>query len=74
MPDSASEIDPLTQIRVEAGSPTAEQAAAAIAVVAGMLREGGVVEEAKTTDAWRDSIRTPRTPIAGRDWIHSLRP
>lgn len=74
MPDATPEVDPLTQIRVEAGSPDVEQAAAAIAVVAGMLREGGAVEETDVADAWRASIQAPRTPIAGRDWIHSLRP
>jgi hypothetical protein len=33
MASSDADIDPLTQIRVEAGNPTPEHAAAAIAVI-----------------------------------------
>jgi hypothetical protein len=73
MPDSTPEVDPLTQIRVESGNPKPEHSAAAIAVVAGMLREGGAVEEETHTDGWTRSVRTPRASIAGMSWSNSLR-
>ena len=73
MPASDSEIDPLTQIRVEAGDPSSEQAAAVIAVVSGMLREGGAVEEESRVDGWTRSVRTPRSSIVGAVWSSPLR-
>ncbi len=72
MAEPTPEVDPLTQIRVESGDPTPEQAAAAIAVVAGMLREGGAVEEDKGVDGWTQSVREPRASIAGRSWTNPL--
>jgi hypothetical protein len=68
-----AEIDPLTQIRVEAGNPTPEQSAAVIAVVAGMLREGGAVEEESGVDGWTRSVRNPRSSIEGAVWSSPLR-
>jgi hypothetical protein len=68
-----SDIDPLTQIRVEAGTPSPEHAAAAIAVVSGMLREGGAVEEETRIDGWTRSVRTPRSSIVGAVWSNPLR-
>lgn len=68
-----AEIDPLTKIRVEAGNPTPEHAAAVIAVVAGMLREGGVVEEEIRVDGWTRSVRAPRSSIEGAVWSNPLR-
>ena len=41
MADPAPDLDPLAQIHVVGGSPTPDQEAAVIAVVAGMLRESG---------------------------------
>ena len=67
-----TETDPLTQIRVEGGNASPDLAAAAIAVVAGMLREGGAVDEQSTVDGWRNSVLIPRKPIAGLDWVNSL--
>jgi hypothetical protein len=67
------DTDPLTQIHVVGGSPSAEQEAAVIAVVAGMLREGGAVEEDKGVDGWTRDTRAPRTPVAGRTWSNPLR-
>lgn len=67
-----TETDPLTQIRVEGGNASPDLAAAAIAVVAGMLREGGAVDEQSTADGWRNSVLIPRKPIAGLDWVNSL--
>ena len=73
MSDTAPEVDPLAQIRVEAGNPSPEHAAAAIAVVEGMLREGGAVDEVVAVDGWTRSIRTPRSSIQGLTWSTSLR-
>lgn len=73
MPESTSDTDPLTQIRIVGGSPTAEQEAAVIAVVAGMLREGGAVEEDKGVDGWARDAREPRAPLAGLTWSSPLR-
>lgn len=73
MPDLEPEIDPLTQIRVEAGNPSPEHAAAVIAVVSGMLREGGAVEEETGVDGWTRSVRTPRSSIQGAVWSSPLR-
>lgn len=73
MPDLNPEIDPLTQIRVEAGNPSPEHAAAVIAVVAGMLREGGAVEEVTGVDGWTRSVRTPRSSIQGAVWSNPIR-
>jgi hypothetical protein len=73
MAEPQSDVDPLTQIRVEGGNASPDLAAAAIAVVAGMLREGGAVDEQPPADGWRNSILIPRKPIAGLDWVNSLR-
>lgn len=50
-------------IRVEAGNPSAEDAAAAIAVVAAMLVEGGAVDDPETTDRWAASVRKGRAAV-----------
>ncbi|MEN9741004.1 MAG: hypothetical protein RLZ72_1270 [Actinomycetota bacterium] len=60
MADETPEVDPLTLIRVVGGEPTPEDEAAAIAIVAGMLREGGVVDQAATRDRWSASARVGR--------------
>ncbi len=73
MDESAPERDPLTQIQILGGSPTAEQEAAVIAVVAGMLREGGAVEEDNGVDGWTRDARAPRESIAGLSWSNPLR-
>lgn len=73
MAEPQTEIDTLTQIRVEAGNASPDLAAAAIAVVAGMLREGGAVDDQPADDGWRNSMLMPRKPIAGLDWTNSLR-
>jgi hypothetical protein len=73
MPDLEPETDPLTQIRVEAGDPSPEHAAAVIAVVAGMLREGGPVDADTGVDGWTRSVRTPRSSIVGAVWSNPLR-
>jgi hypothetical protein len=73
MSTSDNHIDPLAQIRVDAGSPTPEQSAAVIAVVAGMLREGGAVEEEAGVDGWTRSVRAPRSSIQGAVWSNPLR-
>ena len=73
MPEPTPEVDPLTQIRVEAGNPSAEHAAAAIAVVAGMLREGGAVEGPTGIDEWTRSVRTPRSSLGDLSWSNPLR-
>ena len=52
MADETPEVDPLTVITVVGGEPSAEESAAAIAVVAGMLREGGTVDQAPPRDRW----------------------
>ena len=73
MADPAPDLDPLTQIHVVGGSPTADQEAAVIAVVAGMLREGGAVEEDQGVDGWTRDARAPREPVAGQTWSNPLR-
>jgi hypothetical protein len=73
MSEPIPEFDPLTQIHIVAGSPTAEQEAAVIAVVAGMLREGGAVDEDTSVDGWTRATREPRQPISGRTWSSPLR-
>jgi hypothetical protein len=73
MGEPTSDSDPLTQITVVGGTPTPEQEAAVIAVVAGMLREGGAVEENKGVDGWTRNARQPREPVAGRTWSNPLR-
>jgi hypothetical protein len=65
MSSSDAEIDPLAQIRVEAGNPSPEHAAAVIAVVAGMMRDGGVVEAETGVDGWTRSVRTLRSSMSG---------
>lgn len=60
MSDETPEVDPLTLIEVVGGSPTAEDIAAAKAVVAGMLREGGAVDTAPARDRWSASARVGR--------------
>jgi len=67
------EIDPLTQIHIVGGFPTAEQEAAVIAVVAGMLREGGAVDEDTSVDGWIRDTREPREPVGGKTWSNPLR-
>ena len=73
MVEPTAESDPLTQIHIVGGSPTAEQEAAVVAVVAGMLREGGAVEEDTSVDRWARDARAPREPVAGRTWSNPLR-
>jgi hypothetical protein len=73
MAEPTPEIDPLTQIHIVGGSPTAEQEAAVIAVVAGMLREGGAVEKDTSVDGWARDAREPRESVAGRTWSNPLR-
>lgn len=63
MTDETPEVDPLTLIHVVSGEPTAEDIAAAKAVVAGMLREGGAVDNAATVDRWAASTRTGRDQV-----------
>lgn len=55
--------DRLTQIWVKGGEPTPEDAAAAVAVVEGMLREGGLIEEQSGTDDWEKSVRQTRQVV-----------
>jgi len=73
MVEPTPEIDPLTQIRIVGGSPTAEQEAAVIAVVAGMLREGGAVDEDTSVDGWIRDTREPRESVGGKTWSNPLR-
>jgi hypothetical protein len=73
MAEPTPDIDPLAQIRIVGGSPTDEQEAAVIAVVAGMLREGGAVEEDTSVDGWARDAREPREPVAGKTWSNPLR-
>jgi hypothetical protein len=73
MSSSDAEIDPLTQIRVEAGTPSPEHAAAVIAVVAGMMRDGGAVEAETGVDGWTRSVRTLRPSMVGAVWSNPLR-
>ena len=73
MSELTSDSDPLTQITVVGGTPTSEETAAVVAVVAGMLREGGAVEENKGVDDWTRNARQPREPVAGRTWSNPLR-
>jgi len=63
MTDENRDVNPLTLIRVIGGEPTAEEVAAATAVVAGMLREGELVDASVRTDRWMVSAR------AGRDQL-----
>lgn len=56
MVDGTQGIDPLTAIAVAAGSPTPEESAAAIAVVAGMLKDGGSADDSDRPDRWADSV------------------
>lgn len=60
MSDDKPEFDPLAEIRVVGGEPSAEETAAAVAVVAGMLREGGAVDSVPARDRWSASARTGR--------------
>lgn len=64
MSDQSPEVDPLELLEVVSGEPTAEDVAAAKAVVAGMLREGGTVDNTPETDRWTAAART------GRDSLH----
>jgi hypothetical protein len=73
MSELTSDSDPLPQITVVGGTPTSEETAAVVAVVAGMLREGGAVEENKGVDGWTRNARQPREPVAGRTWSNPLR-
>lgn len=73
MADSTSDTNALERIRVESGNPKPEHTAAVIAVVAGMLREGGAVEEESNVDGWARSVRAPRAPITDMTWSNSLR-
>jgi hypothetical protein len=73
MAEPAPDLNPLTQIHVVGGSPSPDQEAAVIAVVAGMLREGGAVEEDKRVDGWTRDTRALRDPVAGRTWSNPLR-
>ncbi|PTW91283.1 acyl-CoA carboxylase epsilon subunit-like protein [Microbacteriaceae bacterium MWH-Ta3] len=54
-------------IRVESGNPTPEDAAAAIAVVAAMLVEGGAVDDPDTTYRWAASVRKGRASVQRGD-------
>jgi hypothetical protein len=63
MPENTAPDDALDQIRVVGGEPSAEHAAAAIAVVAGMLVEGGTVDAENRENDWDKSARAPRTII-----------
>ena len=56
-------VDPLTVITVTGGDATPEEAAAAIAVVAGMLREGGEVDAVPQPDRWSKSVRGGREAV-----------
>lgn len=60
MVDETPESDPLDLIEVVGGEPTAEDIAAAKAVVAGMLREGGSVDRTTEADRWSASARVGR--------------
>lgn len=53
----------LAQIRVSGGDPTPEEAAAAVAVVEGMLKEGGLIEEQSGVDDWEKSVRQTRQVV-----------
>ncbi|MEY4457462.1 MAG: Acyl-CoA carboxylase epsilon subunit [Actinomycetota bacterium] len=61
-----TEIDP-GSIRVESGTPSDEEAAAAIAVVAAMLVEGGAVDDPETADRWSRSVRRGRAQVSRGD-------
>ncbi|MFM6967853.1 MAG: acyl-CoA carboxylase subunit epsilon [Microbacteriaceae bacterium] len=63
MADETPEVDPLTVLEVVSGSPSAEDIAAAKAVVAGMLREGGSVDGHAETDRWSAAARSGREPL-----------
>jgi hypothetical protein len=63
MTDETPDVDPLALIEVVSGTPTAEDIAAAKAVVAGMLREGGAVESSSGPDRWAASAREGRAAL-----------
>ena len=63
MPETPAPIEALSRIEVVGGNPTPEHAAAAIAVVAGMLVEGGTVDAAIAADQWEQSARSPRSVL-----------
>lgn len=60
MSDETPEVDPLTLIDVVRGNPNPEDIAAAKAVVAGMLREGGAVDNEPRVDRWVADARSGR--------------
>lgn len=66
MVNETPEVDPLTVITVVGGEPSAEESAAAIAVVAGMLREGGTVDQAPPRDRWATTGGAVRGEFAGK--------
>lgn len=72
-PDLESEIDPVEEVRVESGHPSSEDAAAVIAVVSALLREGGVVDDEPEVDGWTRSVRSPSSSIVGAVWSSPLR-
>jgi hypothetical protein len=75
MSDNAAPEDALSRIRVVGGDPSPEHAAAAIAVVAGMLVEGGDVDAAHSEDLWELSARAPRTVVdRNRDTWNTVAP
>lgn len=63
MGESTPEPNPFDLIEVTRGTPTAEEAAAAKAVVEGMLREGGSVDSDRRTSRWSESARTGRVRV-----------
>lgn len=63
MAEKPVERDPLDLIEVVSGGPSAEEVAAAKAVIAGMLREGGSVDATVTVDRWSESARSGRTTL-----------
>lgn len=75
MSDFPSRDERLAQIRVEGGEPTPEERAAAIAVIEGMLHEGGSVDEADARDGWVTATRVAPTHGDGHrgSWTTSTR-
>ncbi len=63
MADETPDVNPLDLIEVVGGTPTAEDIAAAKAVVAGMLREGGAVDSTVEPDRWTASARATRAAV-----------
>ncbi len=63
MGEPTPEPNPLDLIEVTRGTPTAEETAAAKAVVEGMLRDGGSVDAARGADRWSESARTGRVRV-----------